>query len=484
MTTPDASTLTPDQQARAREAQVQDDEAKARKAAADAAMSELTLTQARYKALVPDLTGVATNAVTDKSVGVAFSGLVTHSALNHAAKIIANRVAAGLTSPGEGQPVILVTSQTDLLTNDLLSTTVKACLKQLLELAKQVLALVEVQQAAPNGEQSAELVIADLPDQWRALQFAQPSTANVVAPPAGALAAASLGPVGLAAAAAAVAAVPSIISLFSSTTTVKDHSEDITDLATTTSVLAAVAHKPGAYTLVHEDFRLAPAKSQIRKAYRRLARRRAMLMFRQLEVQAVKNENDLRLSRAQAEQDAAKKAQPPQPGNALLAAQIAALQFGSANYAAVLSYFSDAIASIDAFTTAVNATAADGRSPLTIALVNELLHKGSADRISHVLSVKALGGRSEQHTKDRHVGFDTYTTLADASVSFMLYDVAAQKIIKSGIANGVSSVHGRLGKPLKGLTGPNAADAIEDLAADAPPRKQSSEPSGWWNPRS
>ena len=94
-----------------------------------------------------------------------------------------------------------------------------------------------------------------------------------------------------------------------------------------------------------------------------------------------------------------------------------------------------------------------------------------------MLSVKVLGGRSEQYTKDRHVGFDTYTTLADASVSFMLYDVADQKIIKSGIANGVSSVHGRLGKPLKGLTGPNAADAIEDLAADAPPTKQSSEPS-------
>ena len=60
-------------------------------------MSELTLAQAKYKALVPDLTGVATNAVTDKSVGVAFSGLVTHSALNNAAKVIADRIEAELT---------------------------------------------------------------------------------------------------------------------------------------------------------------------------------------------------------------------------------------------------------------------------------------------------------------------------------------------------------------------------------------------------
>ena len=98
--------------------------------------------------------------------------------------------------------------------------------------------------------------------------------------------------------------------------------------------------------------------------------------------------------------------------------------------------------------------------------------------------MKALGGRSEQYTKDRHVGFDTYTTLADASVSFMLYNVADQKIIESGIANGLSSVHGRLGKPLKGLIGPNAADAIKELAANqsgqpSEPRKKRWRPWSW-----
>jgi hypothetical protein len=60
----------------------------------------------------------------------------------------------------------------------------------------------------------------------------------------------------------------------------------------------------------------------------------------------------------------------------------------------------------------------------------------------------------------------------------MLYDVAAQKIIKSGIADGVSSVHGRLGEPPTGLIGPNAADAIDDQAADAPPANQSGLPPG------
>ena len=76
-----------------------------------------------------------------------------------------------------------------------------------------------------------------------------------------------------------------------------------------------------------------------------------------------------------------------------------------------------------------------------------------------MLSVKGLGGQSREYTKDRHVGFDTYTTLADASVSFVLYDRLVdcritERSSKSGIVNGVSSVvHGRLGKPPKELAG-------------------------------
>jgi hypothetical protein len=490
MTIPDNSTLSPTQRVRADEAQVQDDEAKARKAAAEAAMSELTLTQARYKALVPDLTGVATNAVTDKSVGVAFSGLVTHSALNHAAKVIAYRIVKALTDRDQGrQPVIMVTSQTDLLTSDLLSTTVDAWLRQLVKFADQVLALTEQKHRAwltlRFAGQASWLDIPDFRESVAADYFAQPGG---IAP--GAAAAVGLGPIGLAAAAAA--AVPSIISLFSSTTTVKDHSEDITDLTTTTSVLTALAHElSDRYKLVHEDFRLAPAKSQILETYRQLTNRRAKLIFKQMRLQTIKNKNELGVSGADrvetdhaAGEPSAGEVDPDagelgivegdrtarKPGAAQ--AFVAKVQLDPANDA-LLSVIAGAITSIDAFTTAVNATAAGGRSPLAIASLNELLHKGGADGISYVLSVKVLGGRSQQYTKDRHVGFDTYTTLADASVSFMLYDVADRKIIKSGIASGVSSVHGRLGKPLPGV-----ADAIEELAADAPPANPSGQPSG------
>jgi hypothetical protein len=485
MMTPDNSTLPPDRLDRYQEAQVQADEANARKAAADAAMSELTLTQARYKALVPDLTGVATNAVTDKSVGVAFSGLVTHAALNHAAEVIANRIAKALTSPGGGpQPVILVTSQTDLLTSDLLSTTVKAWLRQLVKFADQVLGLTEQQPRA-----WLELRIADQAPLLNIPDFGASFAENYLARPGGiAAGAVGLGPIGLAAAAAA--AVPSIISLFSSTTTVKDHSEDITDLTTTTSVLAALAHELGdRCKLVHEDFRLAPPKSQILEAYRQLANRRAKLIFKQMRLQTIKNKTELGLLGADgvetdhAEEPGADEVGPTarEPGVAegdRTARKIVAKVRPDPAYDAELSVISSAITSIDAFTTAVNVTAAGGRSPLAIASLNELLHEGGADGISYVLSVKVLGGRSEQYTKDRRVGFDTYTTLANVSVSFMLYDAYNQKIIKSGIEDGVSSVHGRLGKPLKGLIGPNATEAIKDPAADAPAANPSGQPPG------
>jgi hypothetical protein len=134
----------------------------------------------------------------------------------------------------------------------------------------------------------------------------------------------------------------------------------------------------------------------------------------------------------------------------------------------------------------MNATAVGARSPLAIASLNELLHKGDTDGIGYVLSAKGLGGQSEEYAKDRHLGSDTYTTLADASISFMLYDTAAKKIISSGIANGVSSVHGRLGHPPTGLVGPNSEDAIDDQAANASPlvkgqqRRAAERPRRWW----
>ena len=523
MTTPtDSTPLPPPLLARAQAAQVATDEANARKAASDADTSALTLAQTQYKSLVPNLTGVATNTVSDKSTGVAFSGLVTYSALNHAAEILANRISKTLNAAAEAnQATILVTSQSDLLTNDLLWSTVKSGLNQLIAFADQVLKAESPSAAESEKPAQGDEALVWPFERWPVLQlerqaplaagFAGGFGRGLTAAGAATLGTGAFGPIGLAAAAAA--AVPSIISLFSSTATVKDHHEDITDLATTTSVMAAVAESLPGCTVVHEDFRLAPTTSAIRLRYEQLAARRTALLFRQDQVQVIKNEAELALARAQHEQDAAKKAQPrpdpakvtrqqdagstaPQegvpPGTAPpldlsdpIVLQIDAATAVSASAAAELALISGAITSIDSFCTAVNTTAAGTRSPLAIAILNELLHQKGADAIRYVLSVKGLGGQSEEYTKDRHVGFDTYTTLADAAVSFMLYDTANRKIVCSGVANGVSSVHGRLGEPPTGLQGPNSASAIDDLAADgAPPDgghdQQAEQHRPWW----
>ena len=398
MTTPSSSSsLPPDLLAREQAAQVATDEANARKAATDASTSALTLAQTKYKSLVPDLTGVATNAVTDKSSGVAFSGLVTYSALNHAAEVVASRVSAALSEPGRtGRAAILLTTQSDLLTNDLLAKAVASGLDHLVDFADQVLAGPK-----PTGHLADGPAIAGPLH----LEIFTGATASALLGElggglgaAGAAAAVSgLGPIGLGAAAAA--AVPSIISLFSSTTTVKDHTEDISDLAATSSVLAAVAERLNSFTVVHEDFRLAPEKSRIREIYQQLSEKRVALAFQQEHVAAAKAKADLDLARAQQKQDEAKKPQLPSgaapqhaespPGAAAeqagppsgdsdLADQVAAAQAASAQAAATLALISGAITSIDAFTTAVNATAAGTRSPLALAALNELLHEGAS----------------------------------------------------------------------------------------------------------
>ena len=493
MANPDnSSSLPPALLARDQEAQVLADEASARKAATDADTSALTLAQNRYKSLIPDLTSVSANAVDDKSTGVTFSGLVTYSALHHAAEIIADRISPALGVWPKDRPSILVTSQSDLLTNDLLSSTVKASLQQLLDFADKVLAEPEKPADGTATQPTDEAAPRPVTDAHVREPFlASAGATAALASGVGAVAAvagAGLGPIGLGAAAAA--AIPSIISLFSSTTTVHDHAEDITDLATTTSVQAAVADKMGAYTVVHEDFRLGPQESPTRKDYQRLMDKRTALLFKQEQVQKIKNDADLVLSCAQQDQDTASKANPLRPADAELAAQVPGKEKASADAAAALALISAAITSIDAFTTAVNATAAGIRSPLAVTILTELLchggtHGDSDDGVSYVLSVKGLGGQSVEYTKDRHIGLDTYTTLADAPVTFMLYDLAARKIISSGIANGISSVHGHLGEPPTGLIGPNSASAVDDEAADATSEERADQPSEphktWWH---
>ena len=65
--------------------------------------------------------------------------------------------------------------------------------------------------------------------------------------------------------------------------------------------------------------------------------------------------------------------------------------------------------------------------------------------------MKSLAAQAQEHIKDRKVYYDIYTSNADVSVAFLLYDTTNKKIISSGVATGSSSVHGRFDSSLQQL---------------------------------
>lgn len=470
MTDTSGSTLTPAQAAANQQATVDLAVAQARTAAIGADSAALTLAQAKYKSLVPDFTGVAMNSVTDSSTGVAFSGLVTYSALNHAAQIVANRISDVLPEPADGKrPVILVTSESDLLTNDLLLSAVKTGIAQIADLGKKVVNMYGPP-GTPGKKQLKDPGLSGGKENIEVEDVPAPTTPSPGVGAAGVAAevaaGAPFGPLGVAAAGAA--AIPSIISLFSTTTTVKDQTMDITGLATTTAVIAAASRKLPNHVLVHEDFRLAPTRSAVVDDFNLLSRIRTDLLFRQETVQVTKNDADLQVAEAQLQIDTAAKATPAASVDEAVQQQLTEGTNASANAAAELTLISSTINDIETFATAMNAVAAGSRSPLAIAALTELLHEtAETGGVSFVLSVTGLGGQSEEFTKDRHLGHSGYTTLADASISFMLYEIASRSIIGAGVANGVSSVHGNLGEPPTGLIGSNVEDAVDNETAAA-----------------
>jgi hypothetical protein len=514
-TDPPAPPLPDDLLKRQQEAQVLQTEANARKAALDAESASWKVTQDKYKSFVPDLTSVATNAVTDSSTGVAYSGLVTYSALGHAAEMIAEQVhrvlAERRTTPGQPDtasnsddsklgdpssqatpesgsgeegpavavdtPTILVTSQSDLLTNDLLARAVEKGLEQATRFADHVLEIAsgEVDRASTDQPVRARIAFeaylgaieepasaALLGNAANAAAAANTAAVSGAGAAAAIAAGAASGPVGLAA--AAVSAIPSILSLFSSTTTVKSHDEELSDLSATTAVVGALLASNDACVVAHEDFRLSPDDSHVQQSYDELTAKRAALLIMQEKVQGLKNAADMTLAQAQVLVDAAQKETPPRTDDQAVE-NLEKATFKSANAGALLSLMAAALTGIDSLVTSVNSVAAGSRSPLAIAILNESLREPGQGALDFVLAVKGLGGQSEEYTKDRHVGVDTYTSLADASISYMLFDVGAKAIVKAGLTSGVSSVHGTLGKPPRGLVGPNVMTAVEDEQA-------------------
>ena len=109
---------------------------------------------------------------------------------------------------------------------------------------------------------------------------------------------------------------------------------------------------------------------------------------------------------------------------------------------------------IDQFVSVANSSSIGGRSALAIAALAQqwtvpdeaATGTGRNRPFPFLLLVKALGGHAEQFTKDPKIGHDSYTSMADASISFMVLDVASNTVIRSGICTGTTLIHGEVGK--------------------------------------
>jgi hypothetical protein len=459
--------LPPDLQRRQWEAEVAKAEADAKKAALDAASSSFTLAQSQLKSLVPDLSGVNLNTVDDKTTDVAFSGVITYTAVANAAMVIAERIESVILKEGR-QSRVLVTSEQDLISADTVYETVLGTLADLAAFADSVLA----DTATP--ERPAELVAApqphDLPLGHRSMMFAATPILGLAAGAGLAALTGGIAPLALAAGSVVASAVPSLLSLLSTTTTIKDHTEQISDLAAASAVIAEISRLPN-LLVTHDDFRLMPtppeepSDSTLAAKYHALSRRRTDLLLRKAALQEGKNDADLRLARAMAAMDAenkkaddAKQPAPPPPD------ELATATRDSANSAALIALTDAAIGGIDAFTAAIGSASAGIRPPITIALLAETLR---LKWIDYVLMVKSLGGQSQEVLQDRHLGADTYTILGDASIDYLLLDVETGVLASAGVVTGLGVARGKVGEIPTVNIAPMATDAGVATAATA-----------------
>jgi hypothetical protein len=113
--------------------------------------------------------------------------------------------------------------------------------------------------------------------------------------------------------------------------------------------------------------------------------------------------------------------------------------------AATVEAIGAVVGAIDSLTTSIRATGANGgRSRLSIAALAETLHEG--ERVSHVLLVKAQTGSATELREDRAVQADTFATIVDAHVTFMVLDTKTGEIVDVGTQTATVMASGKVGE--------------------------------------
>lgn len=110
-----------------------------------------------------------------------------------------------------------------------------------------------------------------------------------------------------------------------------------------------------------------------------------------------------------------------------------------------------AVAAIDALDARLRARPEGAaRAPLVEASLHEALFAGGAGGgPAQALLVKSEGGQVAQATADRVIGADTVMLIAEVAITYMVLDLAENRLTAAGAAPGVAQASGRIGAPLR-----------------------------------
>ena len=197
------------------------------------------------------------------------------------------------------------------------------------------------------------------------------------------------------------------------------------------------------------------------QASKDLSTKRQRLIGQKLLLVDQKSQLDADLTSAKAKQKLAEKAlanagKNPSPDLAkdleAILKDIALLNRQATDAALRIGLTDSLVSSIDTFGAAIRIVP-DGarRSAIATAALHEFLHKpqpanGTTEQISHILLVKAQPGQAQQLIDDRPFWFkDTFSTMVDVSVTYVLIEAPSSHLVASGTLTGTAKARGKIG---------------------------------------
>ena len=411
-------------------AKVEEQEALARKAAAEASAKEAEIAtsaaearQAQWKGLIPDLSSVDRGELKAPDDKALVATILAYTAMRSAAAAVAKNL-----TPLPPDACVLVTSDPDLATDSATYREVKSAVYATLHHAENVLTLGAV----------------DAPDEPGHLEVANAAAA---------------------AGAAVAGAIPGVLSLLSahrSISVVPTEKNDLAAAAAVVGVAMKLANDDAGPKFVHDDFRVSP-DGEAFAWIADLAAKRLQLADRKAEIGVAKTAADkaaldekTALGLKQEKYDKL----PREQQTAELLAELRALKLkaGEAdllaqNIATRATIIDAAISAIDTLSASLRSVPAGARRSLVAAAsLYEQLHASPAAnprRFTHALLVKSEGGQVQQTTSDRALWFkDKVSSLAESAISYILIDTRDGTIMKAGTEARTAQARGSIGSAL------------------------------------